>query len=226
MTLKTIFAAGCASAIALSGATAAFAQAPAARPAAPASRPAGPAAAPAAGPAIRNGPVIPGVCVVSQEAVVENSTVGKAVTTRLQQLAQQVDAELNGEKNAIETEEKTLNTQYQAKQIDESTARQKAAVLDVRKGALQDRLGLRRDEYQATQRKQYGRVVQEMQSVVAGAYQAKNCSILIASGVMIANPDMDLTGQVIAGLNAKITTLQFDRERLDQQAPSAATPRK
>ena len=221
MTFKTIITAGCASVIALSSATAALAQAP--RPAAPA--PAAPrpaAAAPPAAAAIRNGPVIPGVCVVSQEAVVENSTVGKNVTTRLQQLAQQVDAELNGEKTAIETEEKTLNTQYQAKQIDESTARQKAAVLDVRKGALQDRLGLRRDEYQATQRKQYGRVVQEMQSVVVTAYQSKNCSILIASGVMIANPDMDLTGQVIAGLNAKITTLQFDRERLDQAAPGAA----
>ena len=221
MTFKTFVAAGCASAIALSGATAALAQAP--RPAAPAPAAPRPAAVPVpAAAAIRNGPVIPGVCVVSQEAVVENSTVGKAVTTRLQQIAQQVDAELNGEKTAIETEEKTLNTQYQAKQIDESAARQKAAVLDVRKGALQERLGLRRDEYQATQRKAYGRVVQEMQSVVVTAYQAKNCSILIASGVMIANPDMDVTGQVIAGLNAKITTLQFDRERLDQAAPATA----
>jgi outer membrane protein len=33
---------------------------------------------------------------------------------------------------------------------------------------------------------------------------------------------MDITPQVITGLNAKITQFSFDRERLDQAPPAAA----
>ena len=34
---------------------------------------------------------------------------------------------------------------------------------------------------------------------------------------MIANPEMDLTTQAIAGLNARIQQFAFERERLDTQ---------
>ena len=99
MTSNTFVAGGLAVAIALSSASAAFAQAPAA--AAPA----------AAAPAIVHGPAIPGLCVVSVEGAISSSTVGKYVNTRLQQLVAQVNAELNAEKTAIDNEAKTLDTQ-------------------------------------------------------------------------------------------------------------------
>ena len=60
-----------------------------------------------------------------------------------------------------------------------------------------------------------------MNPVVGTAYQQAKCSILIQrDAVMVVNPAMDITQQVITGLNAKITQFTFDRERLDQ----ATTP--
>ena len=69
MNSKTFVAGGLAAAIALSGASTAFAQAPAV-PARPA------AAAPAPAPAIVHGTAIPGMCVVSVEGAISGSTVG------------------------------------------------------------------------------------------------------------------------------------------------------
>jgi outer membrane protein len=69
-----------------------------------------------------------------------------------------------------------------------------------------------------------------MEPLIRQAYQQKNCSVLLQrSAIVIANPAMDITPQVVAALNAKITTFAFDRERLDQAlaapAPTAAAPR-
>ena len=63
-----------------------------------------------------------------------------------------------------------------------------------------------------------------MTPVVIATYQARNCSVLIASGLALGNPQMDITGQVVQGLNTKIKTFTFNRERLDQPtaAPAAA----
>src|SRR5204863_5936690 len=93
--------------LALAQTTVAQAQPAPARPATAAPRPA--VAAPA-GPQIAFGPPIAGMCVVNMDGVAQSSTLGGAVLTRLQQLAQQVDAELKPEAQAIATE----NTQLEA----------------------------------------------------------------------------------------------------------------
>ena len=99
--------AGAAAIAALADTSAAFAQAkPAAKPAATP-----PAAAPAGPSAMVLTATTPGVCVLSREAILAASTVGKAVQTRLGQLEAQANAELNGEKTSIETTYKTLETQ-------------------------------------------------------------------------------------------------------------------
>ncbi len=49
-------------------------------------------------------------------------------------------------------------------------------------------------------------------------FQQHNCSILVDGqfGAQAVAPGMDLTPQVIQGLNARITQLTFEREHLDQ----------
>jgi outer membrane protein len=66
-----------------------------------------------------------------------------------------------------------------------------------------------------------------MEPLISQAYQQKNCSVLLQrTAVVIANPAMDITPQVVAALNAKIIQFAFDRERLDQAvaAPAASRP--
>ncbi|MND06344.1 Outer membrane protein (OmpH-like) [compost metagenome] len=61
--------------------------------------------------------------------------------------------------------------------------------------------------------------------MIKAAYVQRACSVLLErDAVMLANPAMDITDAVIAGLNARIKTFAFDRERLDAQ-PAAAAPR-
>lgn len=205
-----IFAVACAAA-ALAGAPA-FAQAPAA-----------PAAAAPAAPAITHGPAVPGVCVVSVEAAIANSTVGRHVDTRLQQLIAQVNAELNAERTAIDNEAKTLDGQKAT--LDRTVLETRAANLQVRAGALQRKAQLREREIQATEQKALGRVGQEMEPLIRQVYQQRGCSMLLnRQAIVIANPALDITQNLVTALNGKITTFAFDRERLDQQAAPAAAP--
>ena len=207
MTFKTLVAAGSAAAAVLSAASAAFAQAPAAP----------------AQPAITHGNPPPGVCVITARALVANSTVGKYVQTRLQTLGQQAQAEVSGENTGIESEAKSLESQRAS--LDQTTFNQRYALLQVRQDALQRKVAQRREELAATEQKAFGRVLQEAQPSIRQAYQAKGCSILLNSDAVafgLGNPAMDITQQVVTGLNGKITQFAFDRERLDAQPQAAA----
>ncbi len=180
-----------------------------------------PAAAPAA-PAITYGPPIAGVCTVSIDGVVGDSTVGKYVETRLRELGAQVNAELSGEKSAIDSEARTLEGQRTT--MDQNTLRQRATALQGRENALEQKAAIREREMQATQQQAVGRVLNEMKPLIATAAEGQHCSILIdRSSVIMVNPAMDITPAVVTALNGKLTQFAFDRVRLEQQA-SAAPP--
>jgi len=205
MTTKTTAAGLCAAAIALTAGSSAFAQ-----------------AAPAAAP-VPSGPPIAGVCVVDLDGVVATSTVGKYAQTRLQQIQAQINAELNGENTAINNDAKALDAQRAS--LDQGTLEQRGAAIQVRANALNRKIQLREREFQVTEQKAVGRVLQEAEQPVRQAYQGKGCSVLLQKNAVLGgfyNPAMDITAQVVAGLNAKIQQFAFDRERLDQPAPAAA----
>lgn len=203
MKIQTLIAAASVAAMSFATGEAAYAQA---------------AAAPAA-PAITHGPALPGVCVLSVDGVIANSTVGKYVQTRLNQIGTQAQSELSAEQTAITNDAKALDAKKAT--LDQGAFDQQNAALQVRANAWNRKAQQRERELQATQQKAIGRIGQEMNPVVGAAYQQAKCSILIQrDAVMVVNPAMDITQQVITGLNAKITQFTFDRERLDQ----AATP--
>lgn len=80
---------------------------------------------------------------------------------------------------------------------------------------------LRQREVEATEQKALARVYQELDTPIKQVYQAQKCGMLIdRESVMLANPSMDITDAVVTALDARIKTLTFDRERLDQ-APAA-----
>ena len=147
------------------------------------------------------------------------SSVGKAIDTRLQQINSQVEAELKTEATAINTEAQTLDTQRAT--LDPNAFEKRQADLQVRANAFERKRQQRAREMQETQNKALGRFEQEMAPAITQVYQQKQCSLLLErAAVVLANPAMDVTPQVIAALNARIQTFTFDRERLD--APAAA----
>ena len=189
----------------------------------PASAVAQPAAAPPA--PIRQGPPIAGYCVFSINQVLGGSKVGQAVVARLKVLGSQVSAELQPEADSIRTDERALEAQQAS--LDAATLQAKRANLELRATNFEKREQLRQQEMQATQQKQFAVVLKELDPLMRDLYQQHGCSVLIdgdQGGVRLVNPAMDLSPQAVTGLDAKIQTLTFDREHLDQPgaAPAAA----
>jgi len=178
-----------------------------------------PAAAPAA-PAVTHGPALPGVCIFSSPRAVGTSLIGKAVDARLKTITQQVQAELTGERTALENEAKALDAKRAT--LAQDAQEQQGAALQVKANAWQRKAQLRQREVEATEQKALSRVYQELDTPIKQVYQAQKCSILFdRESVMLANEAMDITPAVVAALDARIKTLTFDRERLDQQVPGA-----
>jgi Skp family chaperone for outer membrane proteins len=176
-------------------------------------------------PPLRHGPPITGYCVFSLNEVIGGSKVGQAVVARLKVLGSQVNAELEPEATSIQTDERALESQQAS--LDAATLQARRANLELRISNFQKREQLRQQEIQATQQKQFGVIVKELDPIVRDVYQQRNCALLVDAdqgGVRILNPAMDLSPQFVAGLDAKIQTLTFDREHLDQPgaAPAAA----
>ena len=63
------------------------------------------------------GPVIPGVCLLSREAVFANAAVGRVATARLAELTQAAQAEIDAERAPIEAAARALEGQAETDQL-------------------------------------------------------------------------------------------------------------
>lgn len=178
------------------------------------------APAASAAPAITHGAAIAGVCIFSSQRAVATSQVGAAVDARLKTIIQQVNAELTGERTAIDNEAKALDTKKAT--MEQGALEQQAAALQVKANAWQRKGQQRQKEVEATEQKALQRVYQELDPAIKQVYQQRTCGMLVdRESVLLANPAMDITDAVVTALNGRIKTLTFDRERLDQAVPGA-----
>ncbi|HUO22979.1 MAG TPA: OmpH family outer membrane protein [Caulobacteraceae bacterium] len=186
-----------------------------------------PAAAPAAAPAANNPPVqitatVPGVCVLSREGLLANSTVGAYVGDRMKQLNAVVQAEVTGDQTSLENDAKALEGQKATLQAD--VYQQRGQALQQRYATFQQKVQQRQRELEATQQKAFSRVLQASGPLVGQVVSQRQCGVLLdANAVIIGNPNMDITSAVITLLNGQLTQFAFDREHLDEQ-PGAAAP--
>jgi len=195
-------------------ASAAQAQTPAppAAPAPPASAPAAAAStAVAPPPAPSRGPLVAGVCLLSQDVLIGRSKVGQAATARLRELAAQVQANINAERVRLEARGKALEEKRATLTPLQIQAQSQA--LNQRGQALQAEAGERSQQIDATKTKAFNLVLQQAQPFVAQAYAAHACGLLFArETVLTGNLGNDLTDDVLAALNAKGTPVTFDLE--------------
>ena len=166
----------------------------------------------------RPGPTIAGICVVDNEAALSNSTVGAAYQARIRALAQQVTAELQPEQTAIETEVRAVQALPAAQRGARETA------LGTRINTHRNLAAQRQRELELTQQRQLGRLSNEIRPVLDQVYAARGCGVMLDRAAVVAvNPAMDVTAAVTQGLNARIQTITFERERL--QVPAAPATR-
>ncbi|HEY0598150.1 OmpH family outer membrane protein [Sphingopyxis sp.] len=172
---------------------------------------AAPVAAQQAAPAF-GGPVVPGVCLLSREAVFANAAVGKAVSARIAELTRAAQAEVDQQRTPLETEAKALATQG-----DDAKTKPRRDALATRWQALQRQAAQGNREIEATRAKALARVADEAQPVIVKVYGERKCGLLFDRGAVLGgNFANDLTADVVKALDAKITTIPFEREKLPQ----------
>ena len=156
------------------------------------------------------GPAIPGVCVYFNQRVLAQSTAGQAVQTRMEQLAQEVQGELQPYATAIQTEAQALQQGQATIPADEMNQRRQQ--LQTRIQEAQQLEGTRDNELRYTLAEQRRKISEAIEPLLVAVYQEKGCGIMIdRESVFIMNPAMDVTDTVIQRLNAQLPTLSFNR---------------
>jgi Skp family chaperone for outer membrane proteins len=177
----------------------------------------------AAGNIPSTGPVVPGVCLLSREAVFANAKVGLAASARLKQLAAQVQGQIDTERKPIDADIQTYRSQQASLSADQRQAREQALAARMQK--VQADQALLERELEATRAKALQQIGQDAQPVIVSAYGSKNCGLLLdRNAVFGGNMANDLTPAVVAGLDAKVTTMSFNLETLPASGAPNASP--
>ena len=159
------------------------------------------------------GPVIPGVCLLSREAVFANAAAGRAAA-RLQELAAAAQVEIEAERQPLEAELRALEAQP-----DNAARRQRAEALASQWQTLQQKAAHASQEVEATRVKAMQRIANEAQPAIAQVYAAKSCGLLLdRNSALGGNFSNDLTVEVVEAMDARVGAISFERERLPQAA--------
>jgi Skp family chaperone for outer membrane proteins len=165
------------------------------------------------------GPAIPGVCVYFNQRVLAQSTVGQAVQTRMEQLAQEVQGEIQPYATTIQSEAQAL--QQGAATIPADQMNQRRQQLQQRIQEAQQLEATRENELRYTLAQQRQKISEAIEPLLVAVYQEKGCGIMIdRESVFIMNPAMDVTDTVIQRLNAQLPTLSFNRMPVPAQPQS------
>lgn len=152
---------------------------------------------------------VPGVCMLSREAVFAQSRVGQAASQRLNQLAAQARSELNDEGQPLNADVQAF--QQKAATLSEAQRKQQGEALQQRMDALRTQASELGERIQLTRAKAMEQIGRYAQPIVASAYAAHHCGLLLdRDSVLGGNTTNDLTSDVVAGLDRTITTISFD----------------
>jgi outer membrane protein len=182
------------------------------------------ASAQAQGQPALTGPVVPGVCVYSNEKAIATSAVGQSVTTRLEQLAGQVKADLQQRGTALQSEQAAL--QSQSSTLPKDQLEQRGAAFDQHVQDFRRLEQLREAQLEATRNKEIEAIGEQIDPLLRQVYAERNCGLVVAANSTYGfyNTQMDVTAAVITKLNAKLTSLSFDLVQPPAQTAAAAGP--
>lgn len=156
---------------------------------------------------------VPGVCLLSREAVFAQSKVGQAASQRLKQLAEQAESQLASQRKPLDTDIQSF--QQKASSLSEAQRKEQGAALQKRMQSFQSQAGELNQRIQLTRGKVMQMIGKDAEPVVASTYKSHHCGLLLdRDSALGGNMTNDLTADVVQGLDRKITTLSFNLEPL------------
>ena len=166
-------------------------------------------------------PSVPGLCVLSRNAVYANAKVGVAATARYRELTMQLRGQLAPQQRAMQDEARKLEAAKATMPAAEFT--KKSEDLASRYRAFQASNSQDTRDLEFTREKALKQIATYADPVIADAYKAHHCGALFSRDTMlVGNPGMDLTPIVVAGLDSKVTTISFDLEKAPATAAASA----
>jgi Skp family chaperone for outer membrane proteins len=165
-------------------------------------------------------PAVPGLCVLSQNAIYVNAKVGQAATARYRQLTASLRGQLEPEQKAIQQAAGKLEAAKSS--MPAAQYQQQAQALAARVQNLRTQSGQDNRNLEATRVKALRQIAALANPLIGEAYKAHHCGAIFSRETMlVGNPGMDLTSQVVQGLDARTTTISFELEHLPPQAAQA-----
>lgn len=156
---------------------------------------------------------VPGVCLLSREAVFAQAKVGQAARQRLNQLAEQASNQLAAQRAPLDADMKSFGEK--APSLSEDQRKSQGMALQQRVKAFQAQSGQVSQRVQLTRSKAMESIGVQAQPIVASLYKSHQCGLLLnRDAVLDGNMANDLTADVVQGLDRKITTLSFNLEPL------------
>lgn len=157
------------------------------------------------------------VIVIDYQRIIESSNVGRDMTTKLNQIAQQMAAEIAPEGQAIQTEQQSIAQAVQG-MTPEQVRRNSS--LNSRVEAFEQRVGQFRVRQQALARDmEYTRQVTinnfntQITPTVRQVMEARGAGVVMdASAVNLMQPTANATDDVVQRLNQSIQTIEVTRQ--------------
>jgi Skp family chaperone for outer membrane proteins len=165
--------------------------------------------------AVSGAPAIPGICVLSKEAVFDGSKVGQDVTAQYRAARDAAQQEVNDQEAKIASGIKALEDEKAS--LPEDRYQQRQQELAKRLQDLRADAARASQDLEATRAAVVKQIAKAVQPFIASVYRVNRCALLLSRDAVLAgNPGMDVTGEVIKGLDGKITTMTFARDKDDK----------
>jgi Skp family chaperone for outer membrane proteins len=156
---------------------------------------------------------VPGVCLLSREAIFAQAKVGQAASKRLNELAVQARAKLVDERKPLDADIRSF--QQKAPSLSEAQRKKEGSALQQRMQSFQGEAGALNERVQLTRAEAMRMIGKDAESVIASSYKSHHCGLLLNRNTVLAgNMSNDLTAEVVQGLDRKVTTISFDLQPL------------
>lgn len=161
------------------------------------------------------------IAVLNEERVLRESAAGVHIASRMQQIAQEIDSELQALSQPIQQETERLNAEtasmtQQAIQ-DRPDLMSRITTLNQQAQQFEVLRRARQQEIVQTERQAMRPVYEALGPILEEVVAAQGIDILVdRSNLVFAAPEMDISADVIALLNARLPTVPVTRVRLPQ----------
>ncbi len=168
-------------------------------------------AAPSAAPQTTTfgGPMIPGLCVLNQQAIFNSAKVGLSANAQYKKRRDAAQSSVHAEAAKIKADADALQTQ----KLPQAQMQQRQQLLAKRQEDLRARAAKESQDLEATRRNAVTKIAAAAQPIIKQVYDQKKCGMLLArTAILAGNGGMDITVAVIQVLDAKVTNVPLDKQ--------------